>query len=129
MLDLFSLEGKNAVVVGGAGGIGQAVAQGLAMAGAKVAIASRREDSLQRAVAEIKEACGIDVSYYTVDASNEESVKALAEKANADMGGVQILVNSQGLNKKHSAEDFEMADFMQMLEINVYGVMLFCKHF
>ena len=62
MMDLFSLEGKNAVVIGGAGGIGQAVAQGLAEAGAKVAIASRNEESLKRAVAEIKEASGMDVT-------------------------------------------------------------------
>ncbi len=128
-MNLFSLEGKNAVVVGGAGGIGQTIAQGLAEAGANVAIASRREEALIRAAAEIKEACGKVVTYYTVDASNEESVKALADKANADMGGVQILVNSQGLNKKHNAEDFEMPDFMQMLEVNVYGVMCCCKHF
>lgn len=46
---LFDLTGKNAVVIGGAGGIGQAVAQGLAEAGANVAIASRKEESLIRA--------------------------------------------------------------------------------
>ena len=67
MSSKFCLDGKNAVVVGGAGGIGQAIAQGLAEAGAKVAIASRREESLQRAVKELKEACGADVTYYICD--------------------------------------------------------------
>ena len=76
-MELFSLTGKNAVVVGGAGGLGQAIAQGLAEAGARVAIASRKEESLRRAAEEIKAACGKDVAWYTVDASDEESVKAL----------------------------------------------------
>ena len=95
---LFDLTGKNAVVIGGAGGIGQAVAQGLAEAGANVAIASRKEESLQRAVKEIKDACGKDVRYYTVDASDEASVEACAKKANEEMGVVEILVCSQGFN-------------------------------
>ncbi len=129
MRNLFSLKGKSAFVVGGAGGLGQAVAQGLAEAGAKVAIASRKEESLKEAVAEIKQNCGADVSYYILDGTSEEKVEAVAKQANFDLGGVDILVNSQGLNKKHNAEDFFMDDFMQMLEVNVYGVMLCCKHF
>ncbi len=129
MTELFSLTGKNAVVIGGAGGIGQAIAQGLAVAGANVAIASRREDSLVRAVEEIHAACGKTVSYFVLDASSDADVAACAAKANAEMGPVSILVNSQGLNKKHDALEFEMDDFMKMLEINVYGVMSCCKHF
>lgn len=129
MMDLFSLEGKNAVVIGGAGGIGQAVAQGLAQAGAKVAIASRNEESLKRAVAEIKEASGLDVTYYTVDATDEASMAELARKANEEMGVVEILVNSQGLNKKFPAEEFPVDVYRQMLDVNVVGMMLACKHF
>ena len=49
MTNLFDLTGKKAVVVGGAGGIGQAIAEGLAEAGAQVMISSRKEDSLKRA--------------------------------------------------------------------------------
>jgi len=128
-IKLFDLTGKNAVVVGGAGGLGQAIAQGLAEAGARVAIASRNLESLQRAAKEIKEASGKDVSYYTVDASNEESVIKLVEATVKDMGRVDILVNSQGLNKKFPAEDFPTDIFRQMLDVNVVGVMLCCKHF
>ncbi len=77
-MDLFNLKGRNAVVVGGAGGIGQAIAQGLAEAGAKVAIASRSEESLKRAQSEIKAASGCDVSYYTVDASTKPAFRILS---------------------------------------------------
>ena len=129
MMDLFSLEGKNAVVIGGAGGIGQAVAQGLAEAGAKVAIASRNEESLKKAVAEIKENTGLDVIYYTVDATDEASMEAFAKKANEEMGVIEILVNSQGLNKKFPGQEFPVDVFRQMLDVNVVGMMLACKHF
>ena len=79
-MDMFKLNGTNAVVVGGAGGLGQAIAQGLAEAGAKVAIASRREESLQRARQEIKEAIGAEISCYVADATDEASVEALVLK-------------------------------------------------
>lgn len=128
-MNMFNLDGKNAVVIGGAGGIGQAIAKGLAEAGAKVAIASRSEDSLKRAAGEIKEASGCDVSYYTVDASNENSIMALVEKSVKDFGKVDILVNSQGFNKKFPAEEFPMDIFKQMFDVNVAGVMMTCKHF
>lgn len=84
--NMFDLAGKNAIVVGGAGGIGQAIAQGLAMYGAHVCIASRKEESLQRAQAEIKADSGCDVGYYTVDAGSEDSVKALSEKPSPSWG-------------------------------------------
>lgn len=126
---MFSLQGKNAIVVGGAGGLGQAIAQGLAENGAKVAIASRNADSLQRAVREIKAACGLDISYYIADASVEASVEALVSDSVRDLGKVDILVNAQGFNKKHKAEDFPMDVFEQMFDVNVVGVMMCCKHF
>ena len=58
-----------------------------------------------------------------MDASDEESVKALVAATVKDMGQVDILVNSQGLNKKFPAEDFDMGVFQQMLSVNVAGVM------
>lgn len=128
-MDMFSLEGKNAVVIGGAGGIGQAIAQGIAMAGARTVIVSRKEESLKRAQSEIKAACGIDVGYYIADAADESQIEALVAKTIADLGKVDILVCAQGLNKKYPAEDFPMDVFRQMLEINVVGVMMCCKHF
>jgi gluconate 5-dehydrogenase len=128
-MNLFDLKGKNAVVIGGAGGLGQAIAQGLAEGGAKVAIASRSEDSLKRAAQEIKEASSLSVSYYTVDATNEESIEALVAAVVKDFGKVDILVNAQGFNNKFNAEDFPMDTFRQMMEVNVTGVMMCCKHF
>ena len=126
MLNLFDLTEKNAVVIGGAGGIGQAIAQGLAESGARVMIASRKMESLTRAVAEI----GSDqVCCHTVDVSDEESIRTLYEDAVEQYGRIDILVNSQGFNKKFHATEFPADVWDDMFQVNVRGVMLSCKYF
>ncbi|MCM8711242.1 SDR family oxidoreductase [Clostridium sp. SYSU_GA19001] len=129
MQDIFSLKGKNAVVVGGAGGIGQAIAKGLAFYGANVAIASRNLESLNRAAKEIEEEVSVKIKVFQVDAANEESIKSLAQNVAADMGRVDILVNSQGYNKKYDAIEFPMDVWDDMFDVNVKGVMMCCKEF
>lgn len=129
MLNEFSLENKTAFVMGGAGGLGQAMAQGLAEAGATVCIGSRNEESLKRAVAELKEACGKDVKYYVVDASDEAAVSAVADQMEAEYGKVDILICSQGFNKKFDAEDFPMDVWDAMFNVNVKSVMICNKVF
>jgi NAD(P)-dependent dehydrogenase (short-subunit alcohol dehydrogenase family) len=128
-MKLFDLTGKNAVVVGGAGGIGQAIAQGLAEAGARVMISSRKVDSLQRAQKEIKDATGLDILYFAADASKEEEVKKLLDYAVKEFGQVHILVNSQGFNKKFPGTEFPVDMWDAMFEANVKSMMLTCKHF
>jgi NAD(P)-dependent dehydrogenase (short-subunit alcohol dehydrogenase family) len=129
MKDIFSLVGKNAVVIGGAGGIGQAIAKGLAFYGANVAIASRKLEGLQKAAQEIKEEVNKEIKIFQVDAGSEESIKALVENVVSDMGRVDILVNSQGLNLKHNALEFNMEDWDKVFNINVKGLMMCCKEF
>lgn len=126
---LFDLTGKNAVVVGGAGGIGQAIAEGLIIYGARVAIASRKEESLKRAREEIEASCGLSVSYYVVDASEEEGVKKMYEAAVADMGRVDILINAQGFNKKAPITEMPVDVWDSMFAVNVRSIMLTCKYF
>lgn len=129
MKNLFDLTGKKAVVVGGAGGIGQAIAEGLAEAGADVMISSRKEDSLKRAQAEIKANCGADILYHVANAANETDVEELLQAALKTMGTVDILVNSQGFNKKFIGTEFPVKEWDEMFETNVKSVMLTCKHF
>lgn len=128
-MNLFDLNGKSAVIIGGAGGLGQAIAQGLLESGAKVMISSRKKDALLRAQSELKEACGKDALYFEADACDEEQVKNLLDAAVGAMGAVDILVNAQGFNKKIDADEFDMAVFRNMLDVNVAGIMTSCKHF
>ena len=128
-MSMFDLTGKGAVVIGGAGGLGQAIAQGLAEAGAKVLISSRKEDSLKKAQEEIKAACGITVDYFAADATNEAQVEALVKDAAAKFGKVTILVNAQGFNKKQDALDFDIDVFREMFDANVTSFLISAKHF
>ncbi len=128
-MNLFDLTGKNAMIIGGAGGLGQLVAKAFAEAGANVAIASRGEEKLQKACADLKSATGKEFKYYICDATDEASVEACAKKSNADFGHIDILVNSQGINKKHPAIEFPMDEFELTLRGDVTSVMMTCKHF
>jgi len=129
MQDLFSLKGRKAMVIGGAGGIGQAIAQGLAFYGADVAIASRNTANLAEAAKEIEAATGKKVKTFQVDAADEASVKKLVAVSVAEMGTIDILVNSQGYNIKHAALDFPMDEWDALFKVNVKSVMMCCKEF
>lgn len=129
MSNLFDLSGKNAIIFGGAGGLGKLIARAYAEAGAQVAIASRGEEKLQAACAELEQATGKAFRYYVCDATDEAAVAAVAKQANQDMGPVTILVNSQGINKKLPALEFPVSDFNNVMNANVTSVLITAKHF
>lgn len=127
MSDLFRLDGKVAVVIGGAGGIGEAVASGLAQFGANVVAASRSLPSLQKVVDEIQSKHGVETAAFQVDVTDETSVAHLAEQVVSKFGTVDILVNAQGLNIKQPATGFPVNEWEQMFGVNVTGTMLTCR--
>ena len=128
-LNLFDLTGKKALVVGGHGGIGRGIAEAFAAYGADVSIASRNMDKLLEAKEYIKENYGKDITVYTVDASKEESIKALYDQIIADKGRIDILCNSQGLNLKNHICDTRYEDMEHMYEVNVIGIAMLMKYF
>ncbi|MBE5775667.1 MAG: SDR family NAD(P)-dependent oxidoreductase, partial [Clostridiales bacterium] len=91
MANYFDLTGKNAIIMGGAGGLGQLVARAYAEAGANVAIASRTEEKLKAACEELKAQTGKDFKYYVCDATKEEDVEKCAAQFIKDFGKVDIL--------------------------------------
>jgi NAD(P)-dependent dehydrogenase (short-subunit alcohol dehydrogenase family) len=128
--DLFSLKGKNAVVVGGGGGIGRGLAGGLLRYGAEVAIADINLSALESAVEDLKDWSDKPVRSYRVDTGQESSVEELVANAAADMGGrIHILINAQGFNVKAPATEFPLADWDKLFAVNVRGVMVCCKNF
>ena len=128
-MNLFDLTGKNAVVVGGGGGIGRALAKGLIDAGAKVLLADMAEEPLKNAAADIGAACGLEIPYFKANATNEAEVEALVNYAASKLGKISILINAQGFNKKFDALDFDMESFRAMLDANITSLMITCKYF
>ncbi|GHD39497.1 SDR family NAD(P)-dependent oxidoreductase [Streptomyces galbus] len=95
--ELFSLDGRVALVTGGSSGIGRGVAEALARAGARVVIVARREAELAKTVAEL-EALGARAAWVSADLGTRAGVRAAAEEAVGAFGEPDILVNSAGVN-------------------------------
>ncbi len=93
--ELFSLEGRVAIVTGASRGLGKEAAEGLAEAGAKVVLAARRAQWLDPAVREFEER-GFDALGQVCDISSEEQTQALVAAALERHGRVDILVNNAG---------------------------------
>ena len=129
MEDFFGLKGKNAVVIGGAGGLGEAITEGLSQYGASIVIASRKLGALEKSAADIKAKTGSEIIPMTVDVTDEKSMAKLVGDVVAKFGTVDILVNAMGLNIKRDALDYPMEDWGRIFSINVKGTMIACKHF
>ena len=129
MTDMFRLDGKVAVVVGGTGGIGEIMAGGLAGQGAKVAVAGRNAQKLETIVKKIESEMKSEAAAFQVDITNRESVAKLVGQVVSKFGTVDILVNSQGINLKKPAVDFPEGEWDSMFDVNVKGTMLSCGEF
>lgn len=126
MQKMFSLEGKTALVTGGAYGIGFAIAEALAGAGAKIAFNCRSQSNLDKALADYS-AKGIDARGYIADVTSEGQVTELIGKIEADLGGVDILVNNAGIIKRIPMTEMSAEDFRQVVDIDLIGPFICAK--
>lgn len=124
----FSLVGRNAVVIGGAGAIGLAIAQAFHASGARVSLAGRSREKLERAAGELGED-DASAHSYQVDARSPEELKALAERIEADHGPVDILVNCQGTTAIKPALDLSEEEYDTILDTNLKSVFFACTAF
>lgn len=123
-LPMFDLTGKVAVVTGGYTGIGRSIADGLAEAGANIAICARQFDRCQLACSEI-ESLGVEALPVKCDVSNKEDVEAMIETTVRKFGKIDILVNNAGITGSAKAVT-EMGDeeWNETLDINLRGIFL-----
>jgi NAD(P)-dependent dehydrogenase (short-subunit alcohol dehydrogenase family) len=119
----FRLDGRTAIVVGGAGGLGSAIARGFAEAGAAVAVADVAADRA-KVVADAVAAGGRRAVALEVDVVSRESVDRMVAEVERLLGPVEILVNSAGITRRAPAADFAEADWQRVLAVNLTGVFL-----
>ena len=126
MSSLIDLDGRDALVVGGAGGIGRAQALGLAEYGADVIVASRRLDVLEQVADEIR-ARGKKALAVSVDATRADSVASMVARILEGFPRIDILVNAAGLAIRKPADSFPIDEWQQVMDINARGTFLCCQ--
>ncbi len=122
----FSLEGKVALVTGAAYGIGFAIAEALASAGAKIAFNCRSQHHLDEALAEYK-AKGIEAKGYICDVTDEEGVRAMVADIEKELGVVDILVNNAGIIKRIPMHEMTTEEFRQVIDIDLTAAFIMSK--
>jgi 2-dehydro-3-deoxy-D-gluconate 5-dehydrogenase len=114
----FDLTGRVAIVTGGNGGIGLGMAQGLAQAGAAILVAGRNAEKNDAAVAELAKS-GAKAASIVVDVSDEKACGAMVAEAVTRFGRLDILVNNAGINIRKRPEEYSLAEWRQIIDINL----------
>jgi NAD(P)-dependent dehydrogenase (short-subunit alcohol dehydrogenase family) len=127
VLERFRLDGRVAIVTGGTRGLGRSMAEGLAAAGAEVAIVSRHADQAQAEAAAIAAATGSTCRGYAADVTGHDAVEALVAQVLADFDHMDILVNNAGINIRGPIDELTPDQFLEVQAINVTGPWLMCK--
>jgi NAD(P)-dependent dehydrogenase (short-subunit alcohol dehydrogenase family) len=124
VLDRFRLDGKVALITGGARGLGRTMAGALAEAGADIALAGRSKDTCQQAAAAIASATGRKVVSFAADVTKIDQVEQLANDVERELGKVDILVNNAGINIRGPIQQLTEADWDTVIDTNLKGPFL-----
>lgn len=122
----FSLEGKVALVTGAAYGIGFAMAEALAKAGAKISFNCRDQEHLDKALAAYAEK-GIEAKGYICDVTCEDQVQNMVADIEKELGVIDILVNNAGIIKRIPMTEMSSADFRQVVDIDLNAPFIVSK--
>ena len=123
----FDLTDKTAVITGGSKGLGQAMAAGLASAGADIMIVSRNLEESQVAAKQIAKDFGHNALAHQCDVSNPDDAETLAAAAVKQLGRVDILINNAGINTRGAIDELTYEQFREVQDINVDGIWLCCR--
>lgn len=127
MTNIFSLDGKVAIVTGASSGLGVQFAKALSNYGAKVVISARRLEKLEAVKQEIENSGG-EVFPVQCDVNNEEDIANVVSKTLEKYGQIDILVNNAGVADMSKAEDIEADAWDRVVDTNLKGVAMFSKH-
>lgn len=129
VLDSFRVDGRCALVTGGAKGLGKVIATALAHAGADVVIVSRTLAECEATAAEIGDASGRRVIALAADVTQSAEVERLAAEAESLLGPIDILVNNAGINRRGLAQELLEADWDAVIDINLKAPFLCARAF
>jgi 2-deoxy-D-gluconate 3-dehydrogenase len=122
---MFDLTGKTALVTGGNSGIGEAMARGLASAGASLAIAGRNQQKNAAVAAQLGE-LGVRTIAIEVDVQDEESCRAMIAGTVERLGRLDILVNNAGINIRKAPEAYTIEEWHRIVQTNLTSVFVAC---
>lgn len=125
-LEMFSLEGKVALVTGASYGIGFALATAFARAGAKIVFNDIKQELVDKGLASYKE-LGIEAKGYLCDVTDEAQVNAMVADIEKTIGTIDILVNNAGIIKRIPMHEMNVADFRQVVDIDLNAPFIVSK--
>lgn len=120
---LFGLKGKSAAVIGGGGVLAGAMAEGLAKAGANVAILDLNLENAKNQAEKI-EALGVSAMALEVDVTKKEQIQSACDQMVKSWGSVDILINAPGINSGTPFFDIEESEWDKILEVNLKGIFM-----
>lgn len=127
-IQLFDLTGKIALITGSTHGLGMAMAEGLGKAGATIIVnGNSSQQKIDDAVAHY-EALGIKVKGYKFNVTVETEVKESIQKIQSEVGPIDILVNNAGIIKRTPLEEMEVADFKEVIDVDLVSPFIVSKH-
>ncbi|HAW28924.1 MAG TPA: 2-deoxy-D-gluconate 3-dehydrogenase [Planctomycetaceae bacterium] len=120
-IKLFDLTGRVAIITGGSKGLGSAMAEGLASAGADLLLTSRNQDEVEATAAEIQSDYGNKVIGMAADVTDPDQVAAMTERAISEFGKIDILINNAGINIRGPIDEITLEEFQDVQNVNVTG--------
>lgn len=123
-LKQFDLSGRTALVTGASKGLGEAIAEGLASAGANLVLTSRHADEVEPVARRIADEYGVRAVGVEADVASTKAVDGMVARTLAEYGRIDVLVNNAGINIRGPIDELDLAQFLKVQEINVTGVWL-----
>lgn len=119
-MNLFDLKGKNALITGGTHGLGMAMTEALAEAGAQIIITGNTPAKMEKAL-EHYQSKGYSAKGYLFDVTNEDSAKENVELISKEVGDIHILVNNAGIIQREPAISMAISDFRKVIDVDLVG--------
>lgn len=119
-MKLFDLSNKNALITGGTHGLGMAIAEGLAQAGANLVITGTTPSKMEEAIS-YYQSKGYSAKGYLFDVTNEIEAATQVEIISKEIGQIDILVNNAGIIKRELATTMPVADFRKVIDVDLVG--------